>query len=122
MIRLQDSCINTGKDVARYVFCLNIFNSGIEYTEKGWVRLKVRHYPLPLFLTWEVVIKCKIYIKFHTFECGRLLAHILNYSYRFIWGKNILPMIHFCLGQTVSVLDYYQISSMNDQPHIGGVI
>ena len=25
---------------------LNIFNSGIKYTEKDWVRHKARHYPL----------------------------------------------------------------------------
>ena len=28
-----------------FQFDLNIFYSGIEYTEKDWVRLKVRHYP-----------------------------------------------------------------------------
>ena len=28
------------------MFGLNIFYSGAEYTEKDWVRLKVRHYPL----------------------------------------------------------------------------
>ena len=32
-------------------FCLNIFVSGIEYTEKDWVRLNVRHYPLQI---WSV--------------------------------------------------------------------
>ena len=33
-------------NITRLVGFLNIFYSGIEYTEKDWVRLKVRHYPL----------------------------------------------------------------------------
>ena len=32
--------------LVRISFVLNIFYSGRKYTEKDWVQLKVRHYPL----------------------------------------------------------------------------
>ena len=33
-------------------FGVNVFYSGIMYTEKDWVRIKVRHYPIQLILQW----------------------------------------------------------------------
>ena len=39
------------KEWSKSYIGLNLFYSGIKYTEQGCVRLKVRHYPLSLNLT-----------------------------------------------------------------------
>ena len=47
------------------VFGLNIFYSGRKYTEKDWVQLKMRHYPLQMLVlvdrVYTVYIMSAIY-------------------------------------------------------------
>ena len=38
-------------------FGLNIFYSGIEYADKDWVRLKVRHYPLQIVRAFVLLLR-----------------------------------------------------------------
>ena len=51
------SMIKSRPFIKIYVFAdvgLNIFYSARKYTEKDWVRHKVRHYPLPLLQMFEL--------------------------------------------------------------------
>ena len=59
-------------------FGLNIFYSGIKYTEKDWVRHKVQHYPLQCSILLPVVKKICVFVVYFGLNIFYLRIQLLE--------------------------------------------
>ena len=68
---------------------LNIYDLGIKYTEKDWVRFKVRHYPLPIFFP----------------AYGLYISHFLSF---------LFSQLHHCCCMEVISVESRSVNMNND--------